>query len=186
MADLRYNLGFDKDQTLKNVCNALNGTDTTDMTINGDVTMSGTLTKASQVIQYNAFQINATWTIGTDGTLRLAASQTGKVAIIPLPGLKVGDAITQFKIYGQIESGGNNVKLDADLRKVTHAAADVTDASVASITQVSKSADYDVEETATVSATVTAEYGYYIKITGTTTAATDIAIVSAELTVNRI
>lgn len=183
---LSYNSGFDKDQLLNDVIDALNGTDTTDLSIKGNVTLTGTISKASETMIFNSWGVNATWTLGVDGTLRLAQSQTAQKALCYLPGLRPGDIITGFKIYGQIESAGGTVTLDADLRKVTHAAADVTDASIGAITQVSKTADYDVEESKTgLSETVTAEYGYYVLITGTTAGSTDIAVTSVELQLTR-
>jgi len=184
---LKFNLGFDKNEELKNVINALNGTDTTELTINGAVTMAGAISKASQVMIFNGFNAVSDWTFGADGTVRLAASNTAKIAICPLPGLKPGDIITGFKIYGQIESAGGAVTLDADLRRVLHVAADVTDASLGAITQVAVTADTDVESSKTLASqhTVAAEYGYYVKITGTTAGSTDIAVVSVELQITR-
>ena len=114
----------------------------------------------------------------------LAASATADTLIIPIPDLKVGDTITSFTINGQIESGGNTATLDADLRAMTPVATGSTDASIGAITQISKTADYLVNDSKTgLSETVTAGKGYYILITGTTAASTDIEITSISVTV---
>ena len=143
---------------------------------------------AKAIMLFNNWAINSDWTNGTDGCCRLAASITGKKFCVPLTGLKVGDKIIGFRILGQIESAGNAATLDADLRKVTHAAADVTDASVGAITQVAASTedvDVDEEKTFTTAEIVAADYCYYVLVTGTTAAATDIAVVGIELDIAR-
>ncbi|RKX58151.1 MAG: hypothetical protein DRP29_07160 [Thermodesulfobacteriota bacterium] len=135
---------------------------------------------------FNNWNINSTWTNGTDGTCRLAASQTSKVFCVPISGLKVGDIITKFRILGQIESAGGTVTLDADLRKVTKGTSDVTDASIGAITQVSKTADYSVDvEKDITDTTVADDYAYYVKVDGTTGASTDIAITAIEVDIKR-
>lgn len=111
--------------------------------------------------------------------ITLAASATA-TATFPISGLRVGDKITGFGPIGQIESGGNTATLDANLRSLTVAAADPTDASLASITQISVTADAIVSFAShgvkDLDITVTRNKTYYVLLTGVTAAATDIAL----------
>ena len=110
----------------------------------------------------------------------LPANQSASTFVIPLIGLKVGDTIVSYTVRGQIESAGNTSTLDADLRKLTVAAANLTDASLGSITQVSVTADAIVssEKVLATPEVVAADEQYYVLITGTTGAAnTDIQLV---------
>lgn len=118
----------------------------------------------------------------------LPASQTGSKLILPIPQIKEGDVIYAFHGVGQIESAGATATLDMDLRKQTAAAADVTDASLGTITQLSVASDAIIgplnsrkvlvnPEVATIDA------NYYIVFTGTTAALTDIALMGAVITV---
>jgi hypothetical protein len=146
------------------------------------------LTRASQKRTVNGFcKVGGTagWTVGggavnTGLMATMAASQTAGKLVIPLPWLKVGDIITGFHAVGQIESAGGTVTLDLDLRKHTAAAADVADASVGAITQLSVTADTiisaDNSRKADLSETVGVDESFYILATGTTAASTDIAL----------
>lgn len=114
----------------------------------------------------------------------LPASQTASKLVLPLDGLKVGDTITGFRIIAQVESAGGTVTIDADLRAVTNVAAEPTDASIGTITQVSVTADTAVSQAKTgLSEVVTSGKSYYIVITATTAASTDIIVQHPELTV---
>lgn len=77
----------------------------------------------------------AGWTVNgatNVGTLALCpASQTASTLVVPLDFLSVGDSIRGFYPVGQVESAGNNAVLTVELRKLTAAAADLTDATVA-------------------------------------------------------
>lgn len=116
----------------------------------------------------------------------LPASQTGSTLIIPINGLRIGDVITGFAVNAQIESAGGAVTIDGDLRAVTNVAAEPTDASIATMTQVSVTADTASAQAKTgVSETVTAGKSYYLKITATTAAATDIILQHPEVMVQR-
>jgi hypothetical protein len=87
-------------------------------------------------------------------------------------------------VYGQIESAGNTVTLDAALRAQTNVAADPTDASIGSITQVSVTADTAMAAAKTgLTETVSASKAYYILVTATTAASTDIRLLGYTLTV---
>lgn len=119
------------------------------------------------------------------GVVGLPASQTASTLVIPISGLKVGDTITAFSVRGQIESAGNAVTLDADLRKLTIAADNITDASIGAITQISKTADYAISDSKTLATAevVAADEQYYVLITATTLASTDIQLAGITLTV---
>lgn len=115
------------------------------------------------------------------------ASQTASTLVIRVPDLKVGDTITAFGLIGQIESAGGAVTLDCSLRSLTAAAADLTDALVASMTQLSVTADTAVTsanaEKASLSTVVAADAIYYLLITATTAASTDIDLAGAYIVV---
>lgn len=116
------------------------------------------------------------------------ASQTASTLVIPIKvPLKVGWTITAFSVIAQIESAGGTVTLDANLRKHTTVAADVADASVGSITQVSVTADTAVAASkAGLSEVVAANETFYILVTATTAGSTDIALQGITLTVTEI
>lgn len=121
----------------------------------------------------------------TDNTslVTCPASQTGSNLVIPVFGLKVGMKITAFNLVGQVESGGNAVVIDADLRKHTAAAADVADASVGAMTQLSVTADTILAKANTeksgLSEVVGEDETFYILVTATTLGSTDIALQGA-------
>lgn len=131
----------------------------------------------------------AGWTVGAANDLgtiaTMAAGGTAATLVIPIDGLHIGDTITGFKINAQIESGGNAVTLDASLRALTVAAADPTDAAIGTgITQVSVTADTAVASEKTgLTEVVTSGKTYYLLVTGTTGASTDIQLLAAEITV---
>jgi hypothetical protein len=110
----------------------------------------------------------------------LPASQTGSTLVIPIDGLKVGDTIKGFNLIGQIESAGGAVTLDAALRKITNAAAGFTDALVSAITQVAVTADTALVLANAGKSDLTEVVGidetFYILVTATTAASTDVEI----------
>lgn len=127
----------------------------------------------------------AGWVVGAANNLGLAATipagQTASTLVVPVKGFKVGWTITSFHLIGQIESAGNAAVVDADLRKLTAAAADIVDASIGAITQLSVTADTIMSATNTSKVLVTpeviaADETFYVLITSTTAAATDIAL----------
>jgi hypothetical protein len=119
-----------------------------------------------------------------ESAARLPASVTAGTWIVPVTGLNVGDTVTAFSLVGQIESGGNIATLDASLRKHTAVAADITDASLGAITQISVTADATVSasKTLTTPEVMAANETLYVLITGTTAAATDIALMGITVT----
>lgn len=147
---------------------------------------AGSMVRASQRYRYGiggakvgggaGFVVNAASNIFA---ATCPASQTAAKLIIPIPSLKVGNVITAFGLLGQVESAGNNVTVDADLRYSTAAAGDFTDASVSTLTQVAVSADSVIDSSddkTGLSKTIVQDEMYYIVVTVTTDAATDVDI----------
>lgn len=158
------------------------------------MTRAGTETRASVVRQFAANAkagTTAGWAVNAgdnkNSLARLPASQAGSTLVIPLTGFKVGDIITAFSLVGQVESGGNNVTIDAELRKQTAAAADLSDANVASMTQLVVAVDTILSASNTaktgISDTIAADETFYLLITATTTGSTDIDLQGALVTV---
>jgi hypothetical protein len=118
---------------------------------------------------------------GNTGILAtLPASRTANTLVVPVAGLNVGDVIRGYYPVGQVESAGNTASITFELRKMTAAAADVVDASVATSGSVSFTADailgritLPVEN---VNATVADGESYYFLVTATTAGSTDIAL----------
>ena len=135
--------------------------------------------------------ITGTNTFATDdGTCFVDKAQTNTTIIYPVSGLHVGDKINQFRITGAL--GADTAKatvVDANLRKVTGGAGSVTDASVATITQVSVVTDtaLDSEATAEFDEVVATDYQYYVlvKISTYNDDANDASITGVEVDVNQ-
>lgn len=131
----------------------------------------------------------AGWVVGAGDnvfTCTIPQSQSGSTLVIPVTGLHVGDTITAFGLLGQIESAGGAVTVDGELRKQTAAAADVTDATVASMTQIAVTADTAINATqdkGSLTEVVAATTSYYILVTCTTAATTDAVIHGYSITV---
>lgn len=163
----------------------------TDVTISGIQTNTGSQVRTGverQVANRAKVGTTAGWTVGAANNLpymgTVAASQTNSTLVVPVDNLKVGDTITGFKVAAQIESAGNTVTLDADLRAVTNVAAEPTDASVGAITQVSVTADTAVAASKTgLTEVVAANKSYYVLLTATTAASTDIILLGLTTTV---
>ena len=124
--------------------------------------------------------------VGDDKALvTCPASKTASTLVIPITGLVVGETITGLYATGQVESAGGAVTLDVELRKHTAAAADVADASVASITQLAAAADTIISATnsrvADLSEVVGVNETFYVLVTATTAGSTDIALQSITL-----
>ena len=118
---------------------------------------------------------------GTDKPiLTLAASATADTWVIPITWIHEGDIITKMGIHGQIESAGNGATIDYELRKMTAVASGSTDASVQTGTQISKTADYLVDDSTDLATPYTIICGdcLYMLVTCTTAAATDIELLS--------
>lgn len=166
------------------------------LAVTGAATFSSTVVRASQKYLISAANAakagaGAGWTVAAADNLALvtmAASQTAGTLIIPITGLKVGATITAIHLVGQIESAGGAVTVDMDIRKMTAAAADVTDASLDTMTQLSVTADTimsaaNTAKTLTTPEVLAADEMVYVKLTATTAASTDIALMSIAVTV---
>jgi hypothetical protein len=158
------------------------------------VPSSGSINRSAiQRLVGNRAKVGTTagWTVGAANNIgemaTVAASQTAATLVVPIDLLKVGDTITAFKVVAQIESAGGAVTLDADLRAMTNAAADPTDASIGAITQVSVTADTAVDsDKKLLTEVVVSTKIYYVLLTATTAAATDIRLLGLTVTVNEV
>lgn len=134
----------------------------------------------------------AGWVVGGADNLAyvatMAAAQTAGTLVIPLAGLQIGATITGFKVIAQIESAGNIATLDAAIRAITNVAAEPTDAAITgTFTQVSVTADTAVSQASgAMTEVVTSGKSYYMLLTGTTAAATDIILQHCEITVTEV
>lgn len=154
--------------------------------VDGNVTVTKTKFVPAYVGKQGATATVGWVVTGTDkGLATLAASATADTLVVPITGLNVGDKIIDYTVVGQIESAGNTATLDADLRKVTNAAAGGTDASIGSITQVSATADTAVSSSKTLATAEVVASGevLYLLVTATTAASTDVELTGVELTV---
>lgn len=132
------------------------------MTFDRTVRNNKILVNSAQVVSGSG------WVHDGDGTLLLEENLSAKVAVYPLQ-VPVGKKIVKFTIKGALgATTGNATVIDADLRKVTGGAGDVTDASVAAITQVSVVADTELDSSKGVGEIVREGYQYYVKVVGTT------------------
>lgn len=134
----------------------------------------------------------AGWVVNAGNNTSLAtlpASQTSSTLVIHIAyPLKVGTTIKGFSLIGQVESAGGAVAITAELRKHTAAAADVADATVGSLsTNVSVTADAALSAANAsrggLSEVVAANETFYLLVTGTTAAATDVALQGITLTI---
>ena len=171
-----------------NLNHILGGVGTSD-----DFEVNGALLRQEKIYTPAAYgKAGATATVGYVNTgtnlpqVTLAASATADTWVIPINSLHIGDVISAFSVQAQIESAGGTVTLDAALRKVTNVAAEPTDAAVGSITQVSVTADtaVDAEKTGLWETVAIGEL-FYVLITCTTAASTDVQLLGTELTVVR-
>lgn len=120
----------------------------------------------------------------------LPAGQTASTLVVRLDNLEIGDRITGFYPVGQVESAGGNVTLTFNLRKLTAAAADVVDASVATSGAQTVAADTElgrigVYAVDNLDVRVADKESYYFLITGTTALATDVALQGVMVAIER-
>lgn len=149
----------------------------------------------TQIYQFSAMsgRAGATASVGYTNTgvdtnlVTLGASATNDTWVIPIIGLHEGDVITAIGISGQAESAGNAFTVDYDLRATTAAAGDCSDAEIQSGTQLGASADTELAGTTAVGTphTVIDGESYYMLITCTTAASTDIQLQHVTVTVNQ-
>ena len=167
------------------------------LTVSGSATFSGTTIFTGSVVRASVVKqissrakvgASAGWVIPTttDNCIlaTMAASQTAGTLVLTIPELIIGSTITGFTINAQVESAGGTVTIDADLRALTNVAADATDASIGTMTQVSVTADTAVSQAKTgLTEVVTAGKSYYILLTATTGASCDIVLLNPTITV---
>lgn len=122
----------------------------------------------------------------------LPASQTGSTLVVPISGLRAGDVITGFFLTGELASAGNTVTVDADFFKQEATAGTVTNTNLASLTQISKTADYLFNKDTTngtktlgSAETVTAAKTYFVRVTGTTGALCNVRLLGVGAIVTR-
>ena len=172
-------MSWPKDFKLKNDSGtALFAVDSTGVTTLARVSQKELIQNGAKVGATAGWVVNAADNKNSLG--RVPASQTASTLVVPLSGLKVGDIITGWHLVGQIESAGGICTVDSSLRKQTAAAADLTDAAVAGagMTQLSVTADTimsSANTTGVVTAdTVGVDETFYVLITVTTAASTDV------------
>ena len=156
---------------------------------------TGSLTRTSQVFKYPARLGNpgATATVGFVKTgvdtniVTLAQNATADTWVVHLPAFHQNDIITAIGICGQIESGGNAVTIDYELKEATAVATGTTFASIQAGTQVAKSADYLVDETTALATPHTCTGGelLFMLVTVTTAATTDVELLHVSLTITK-
>lgn len=141
----------------------------------------------------------AGWVI-TGGTNKahatLPASQTNSTLVINLSGhLEPGDRIKALSLIGQAESAGANVAMTLSLRRIRAVAADNDDTEIGTKSTGNLTADtlFTFNNTGISLEGASGSNGevvqddsvYYLLITGTTAAATDIDLLGVSLTVDQ-
>lgn len=130
-------------------------------------------------------------TAGTDKySATLPASQTSSTLVVPVTGLEVGDTVTGVAVVGQVESAGGTVTITMDVRKLTAAAADLTDASLATDNLGAGVTADTILSAANLGVTgltevMAADESLYVLITATTAGSTDIDLMSIVATVTK-
>lgn len=169
----------------------------TNKTLTAPTITAPTITGASSIVRtgqkrtWSRAKVGAAagWVLGGADNLpyvaTMAASQTAGTLVVPLDGLTIGDTITGYTINAQVESAGGAVTIDAALRAVTNVAGEPTDAAIGTgMTQVSVTADTAVAQEKTGhTEVVTAGKSYYLLITATTAASTDIILQHGSVTI---
>lgn len=160
----------------------------------GASSLTGGLTKEGVVRYFNAggkAGSTSGWTTSTAniGVIgNLPADKTGSTFLVPISGLEVGDVITGIHMIGQIEAGGGTGSVQADLRRLTAVASDVTDASVQTLS-VSTSSDLALTSanasTLSTPETVSGLETFYVLLTATTNSNCDIALQAIALTITK-
>lgn len=179
---------------------SLSGGTFTSSTLTSPTINGGSFNRTAQVYFITApgnAKVGATagWTVAAASNtsrVTMAAGGTASTLVIPIvAALKVGWTITGFYLVGQIESAGNTCTLDASLFKLTAAAADLTDASIGAITQISVTADTEISaanstKTLDTPEVIAANESFYVLLTGTTAANTDIDLMGVAVIVTEV
>ena len=118
----------------------------------------------------------------------LPASQTGSTLVIPISGLEIGDTLTAVDMHGQVESAGNVASTTISIRKITTAAAAITDAELGT-DQASFAADTIMSGAnlgvSGLTEVLAANESLYVLLTATTAASTDIDLTHMVVSVTR-
>jgi hypothetical protein len=159
---------------------------TGDTTLTGDFSYTGH--KDGQTMLLNAFQfpVPASEIVANaDGAYATTGLSAVKV-YLPLSGLKVGDELVSYNTLGAVTSSGNTVTVDAKIQSISKAGVNTT-LSGGSMTQVSKTANYTMDEATTFDTvqTVATDFHYNCEFTVTTATNTTATINGIELVVNR-
>jgi hypothetical protein len=164
--------------------------------LNGTAELPGTLRTGQQYVQTIAYaKVGSTagWVLPAAAdaahVVTVPASQTASTLVIPITvPLKVGWTITAWTVNGQIDSAGNAATLDGKLFKHTEATAGFANAAIGSgMVQLDKSADYKIADGESgLSEVVAADESYYLLLTATTAASTDIEVASITVTVTEV
>ena len=168
--------------------------------VTGDFSYTGH--KDGQVLLENAMVsvTPATWVLQANSAMQLQASQTDQDLMIKLVGLKVGDEITEVRVVGSRTSAANNVTIHGDdgatpgescLVRIPSAAAlaevAVDCLNLDSTVAANTALDLAITDELTGAGAhpVLADNQYFLRIQGTTAAATAIDVIGAEVTINR-
>lgn len=118
-------------------------------------------------------------------TILLPAAKTAATFTLPIH-IEIGTVINRVRIHGRTESAGNAATLDVELRATTATASAITDELIASIPQINKTANYmfDDEIILTTPENTDTNKFYYILLTGTTAAGTEIDVQGIDLNVD--
>lgn len=161
------------------------------MGITGVLTPTGGVARTSQEYIYSAggHPGSANGWLTTGGAVNLfnytlpASEATTATMVIPISGIKVGWTITAVKIVGQIESAGNIAELDVTLRKITTAAGANVDALVGTIPHIHVIADTALADSVgSLTEVIASDETFYVLLSGTTAANTDMDIQSVNVT----
>lgn len=125
----------------------------------------------------NGFSSN----VNTSSLITLPASKTDAKLLINLPQLPVGSVIKAFNLVGQVESGGNNISMDATIASALSVSGDVVETSEESMTRFSSTTDdvlgyTNTEKILAAPLVVYEDMNLFLILTGTTGSATDVAL----------
>jgi len=142
----------------------------------------------TRVFMVNAFQYPATateWAPTITGAY-MAASIAAKKCWLPLNFLKIGDAIVDYKLTGDmIEAAA--VTLDCKLVRVNLVdPLTTTDVAGGDIAQVDADGDFDSLATLTAAEVVATDKQYLLELLGTTGIGDSIYVMGAEVTIRRL
>ena len=147
------------------------------------MTIADTTSGSVKIGATSGWQVDSS--TGNIAHITLPQSKTSSTAIIPIFGIEIGETITGVAVHGQCESAGGSVSITLSVRKLTTAAADVTDGQLG-FTTVNSTADtlYSAANLAVTGLYESVAEGetVYARLTATTAASTDIDIIGISVT----